>query len=379
MIARVRRGWAGLLVPVVLASVLVALGALAPGRAAAATPLLGKQVIGFSVRHRPIVAYHLGDPRRRPVLIIGQIHGDEPAGVKLANSIVHGARSVEGINLWVIPTMNPDGSVAHRRQNAHRVDLNRNWPDRWARLTGEYYSGRRPRSEPETRAMQAFLLRLRPRYVVVLHQPLYGVDTTDGGALDKAFRNRLARNLGLPRKPFRCWSICHGSLTGWYTTHRYGIAITIEFGWHPRTAYLTGKARRAIVAALGGHFGSLAAHDPQGAVTGTAKDGTVQLRGFAYDVDARGTSLRYVATRDGAVVGRGTANRPSADVNARYRLSGAHRLALDVPAAPGQHRFCLTFTNLGAGRGNAARCVTVTVPPATPTPTGSAPGVPSTP
>jgi len=358
--------------------VLVAVIAV-PGRAVAGTPLLGKQVIGFSVKHRPIVAYHLGDSRKRPVLIIGQMHGDEPAGVKVANSIVHGTRSVEGINLWVVPTMNPDGSAAHRRQNAHRVDLNRNWPDRWARLTGMYYSGRKPRSEPETRAMQAFLLRLRPKYVVVLHQPLYGVDTTDGGALDKAFRNRLARGLGLPRKPFRCWSVCHGSLTGWYTTHRYGIAITVEFGWHPRTAYLTGQARRAIVAALGGHFGSLAAHDPLGALSGTAKDGTVQLRGYTYDVDARGTSLHYVATRDGSTIGRGTANRPSADVNARYRLTGAHGLALDVPAPPGSHRFCVTLTNIGAGRGNASRCVTVEVPQPTPTPSGSSSGVASGP
>ena len=384
MDARFGRWAAAALVPVVLAGVLVVVAGWAPGRAgASATPLLGKQVIGYSVRHRPIVAYHLGDPRRRPVLIIGQMHGDEPAGVQVAGSIVRGSASIEGINLWVIPTMNPDGSAAHRRQNAHAVDLNRNWPDRWAHLTGMYYSGRRPRSEPETRAVQAFLLRLRPRYVVVLHQPLYGVDTTDGGALDKAFRDRLARGLGMPRKAFRCWSVCHGSLTGWYTTHRYGIAITIEFGWHPRTSYLTGRARRAIVAALGGSFGSLAAHDPQGSLTATVADGTVRLRGYGFDVDARGTSLRYTATQDGRAIAHGTANRPSADVDARYRLTGAHGLALDVPATAGEHRFCVTFGNLGAGRGDAARCVTVTVPDPTPTPTptptSSSPGVPSGP
>ena len=103
--------------------------------------------------------------------------------------------------------MNPDGYAAHRRQNAHRVDLNRNWPHRWTNLTGMYYSGTGPRSEPETRAMLAFLRGLRPKYVVSIHQPLYGVDTTDGGALDRAFRNRLARGLGLPLKPFRCWSV----------------------------------------------------------------------------------------------------------------------------------------------------------------------------
>ena len=56
------------------------------------------------------------------------MHGDEHAGVTVADSIIHGKVSVEGINLWVIPTMNPDGNAAHTRQNAHEVDLNRNWP-----------------------------------------------------------------------------------------------------------------------------------------------------------------------------------------------------------------------------------------------------------
>ena len=241
-----------------LALIVGVLGALtlpAAAPAAAANPsLLGSQVIGHSVRHRPIVAYHLGSRHGRPVLIVGQMHGDERAGVTLVNAILHGSRRVEGVNLWVVPTMNPDGYAAHTRQNAHHVDLNRNFPYRWAHLSGQYYSGRRAESEPESRAMAAFLRHLRPKYVVSLHQPLDGVDTTDGGAVDHAFANRLARGLGLPHRAFRCWSTCHGSMTGWYTHRRYGVAITVEFGAHPRRAYLVGRAARAIVAALGGRL-----------------------------------------------------------------------------------------------------------------------------
>src|SRR3954470_613048 len=154
--------------------------------AAAATPVLGRKIIGFSVKHRPIVAYHLGNPRStRTAVILGQMHGDEHAGVVVANSIIHGRLSIEGINLWVIPTMNPDGDAAHRRQNAHRVDLNRNWPRRWRHLTGQYYSGTKPLSEPETRAVFRFLRAVRPKRLLVLHQPLHGVDTTDGGRIDR--------------------------------------------------------------------------------------------------------------------------------------------------------------------------------------------------
>ncbi|WP_375500990.1 M14 family zinc carboxypeptidase [uncultured Jatrophihabitans sp.] len=238
------------------ATVLVGLAAAAlitvPTRQAAAGPVLQRQVIGYSVQHRPIVAYHLGNPSLRRVdVVIGQMHGDEHAGVRVVNALIRGGR-ISGVNLWVIPTMNPDGDAAHTRQNAHHVDLNRNWPVSWTRLTGQYYSGPRPLSEPESRAVRAFLLRVRPHDIVSLHQPLSGVDTTDGGAVDPALRRRLERELGLRAKPFRCHSVCHGGMTRWYTRHHYGVAITVEFGAHPSARYLTRGAPRGIVAALGG-------------------------------------------------------------------------------------------------------------------------------
>ena len=156
--------------------------------------------------------------------------------------------------MWVIASMNPDGYARHTRQNAHGVDLNRNFPTNWARLSGQYYSGPRPLSEPESRAVYRFLKRVHPRYVVSLHQPLDGVDTTAGsGPAYRTFRLALGRELGLPQKALRCWSVCHGSMSAWFHSARLGVAVeTVEFGWHPARAYLLGQARRGIVAALGG-------------------------------------------------------------------------------------------------------------------------------
>jgi protein MpaA len=216
-------------------------------------------VLGYSVQHRKIVAYHLGDPDARPVsVLLGQMHGDEPAGVVVARSILARAARLKGVNLWVIPTMNPDGDANHTRQNAHHVDLNRNWPYHWRPLTGQYYSGPHALSEPETRAVRRFLLDVRPRYVVSLHQPLHGVDADAGsGPAYRKFRNALAHNLRLPIKNFDCWSVCYGSLSSWFHARRLGVAVeTVEFGWHPARARLTGSVRHGIVAALGGHFGS---------------------------------------------------------------------------------------------------------------------------
>jgi hypothetical protein len=294
-------------------------------RAVAATPVQGKKILGYSVRHRPITAYHVGDTASRPTaVILGQMHGDEHAGVTLANSVIRATVSVEGINLWVIPTMNPDGDAAHTRQNAHHVDLNRNWPDHWTRLTGQYHSGPEPLSEPETRAMYAFLNALRPRFI------------------------------------------------GWYTTHRYGIAETVEFGWHPTIAYLTGRARSGIVAALGGHFGSLATHDPRSALNVRITAGHARLTGWAFDIDAKSVPVAYVAYRDGVRIRAAKASSASPAVNERYHLTGQHAFGFTAAAAPGRHTFCLVFTNLGAGTANPRRCATATVPGSpttTPTPT----------
>jgi murein peptide amidase A len=55
-----------------------------------------------------------------------------------------------GIQLWLVREMNPDGTAATTRQNAHGVDLNRNFPFRWQPIPDPtYYSAPHPLSEPE--------------------------------------------------------------------------------------------------------------------------------------------------------------------------------------------------------------------------------------
>jgi hypothetical protein len=203
------------------------------------------------VQGRAIRAYHLGDPTSpRKAVVLGAIHGDETAGIRVTEGIRRGA-PVHEVDLWVIPTINPDGVAHDRRQNAHGVDLNRNFPYDWGRLTGPYYSGPGPLSEPESRALRRFLDRVRPRFMVSFHQPLHGVGSDRKG---KAFQRRLSSGLGLPVRAFNCSGHCYGTMTSWYNHRHAGTAITVEFGYHPSRSWLRGAGARATVHAVLGQY-----------------------------------------------------------------------------------------------------------------------------
>ncbi len=156
-----------------------------------------KVVLGRSVQGRSIVAHRKGTPgAKHRVVLLGQIHGNERAGVTTAKKARH-LRVRSDTELWVVPTMNPDGHAARTRTNARGVDLNRNWPMNWRRTArGVTWSGPRATSEPETRVMLKFLKKVKPTYVVSLHQPFGEVGFTDDKP--KAFQRRLARDLRLP-------------------------------------------------------------------------------------------------------------------------------------------------------------------------------------
>ena len=215
--------------------------------AARAGAVIKTVVIGHSARGRAIRAYRLGQPGKPKVMLISTMHGNEGRPREILMSLVHG-RAIRGIDLWVVPTYNPDGYARHTRKNARGVDLNRNFPYHWANLDGNYESGRGPASEPETRAMMRFLRQVKPSRIISFHQPLHGVDTD---TKDRGFSRRVAHHLGLPMKSFRCGGVCHGTMTGWYNHHFRGSAVTVEYGAHPSRHVLRVSAPRQLLALFG--------------------------------------------------------------------------------------------------------------------------------
>ncbi|WP_205474506.1 M14 family zinc carboxypeptidase, partial [Nocardioides sp. SYSU D00038] len=215
----------------------------AAGTAAGAAPaprgeaVLEVRTIGRSVRGRPIRAWHLGVPDRgKPrVVLLSTMHGDEPATRRILAALRDGRR-IHGIDLWVVPVVNPDGLARGTRRNARGVDLNRNFPHRWADLDGRYESGPRPGSEPETRAVMRFLRDVRPDRLLSFHQPLHGVDTD---TKSPTFARRVARVLRLPRRSLTCGGVCHGTMTSWYNARFRGAALTVEYGARPSRRLMT--------------------------------------------------------------------------------------------------------------------------------------------
>ena len=170
------------------------------GRSGGPSAVDGSLVIGRSVQGRPIRAVRVGSARApRRVLVVGAIHGVEPAG-RAVTARLRRARPPRGVALWLVDDLNPDGAAARTRQNARGVDLNRNFPYRWRAMGHPFstnHSGAGPLSEPESQAAAALIERIKPRVTLWYHQALRLVAK---GAGDPALERLYAARSGLPRR-----------------------------------------------------------------------------------------------------------------------------------------------------------------------------------
>jgi protein MpaA len=203
--------------------VLVAATIAFAGTASAAPRVQERELLGETREGRAIRVFHEGDPDEIRILVVGCIHGDECAGVAIADRLLRGGPR-GFLDLWVVKTLNPDGRAAGTRQNSRGVDLNRNFPFSWRPgPPGRYYPGRRPLSEHESRIATRLIERIRPDITIWFHQPLALVDRSGG---DARIERRYARLVGLPLVQL---DRLHGTASSWQN-HRFrsSTAFVVE-------------------------------------------------------------------------------------------------------------------------------------------------------
>lgn len=231
--------------PSLVLPMLLALLALAPTWAEATAPVATATpaaIVGRSVEGRPIRVWHAGDRPGRPrLLVVGCIHGEECAGTDVTR-LLRTQPVAAGPDLWVVDDVNPDGRARATRQNARGVDLNRNWGAMWlpiGRRGDPQYSGPRPWSEPETRAVHALLRRLRPDVTIWFHQP-QGIVRAWGRSIPVA--RRYAR---LAAFPYRSLPWPNGTAPNWQN-HAGMISFVVELPPGPLPAATAARLASAV-------------------------------------------------------------------------------------------------------------------------------------
>jgi protein MpaA len=205
--------------------------------------------IGRSVESRPITCGRFGGggsgDRRGPLLVVGGVHGDEPASVDAVTELVVAlaAGAPAGGPVLALPALNPDGLARGTKNSARDVDLNRNFPAAnfsVSHATG-YFPGKAPLSEPETRALAELVEREPVAAVVAVHAPFACVNY-DGPAA--AWAAAVAAACGWPARSDIGYPT-PGSLGSWLGVDRGLPVLTLELPAGPYAGF-----RRQAQAAL---------------------------------------------------------------------------------------------------------------------------------
>jgi len=194
---------------------------------------------------------------RRPTLILGGFHGDEPKSVHvvrlLLDELAEYAVGQVGTSVVVVPVVNPDGYERRNRRNNRGVDLNRNFPtDDWqpGRRRSRYYGGQRAASEPETRTLIRLIDRIRPRQIITVHSISDHRFCNNFDGPGARLARLLARRNGYPVTG----SIGYptpGSFGTWAGVERQIPIVTLELPSHHSPKRCWDDNRAALLAAVG--------------------------------------------------------------------------------------------------------------------------------
>jgi murein peptide amidase A len=224
-------------------------------------------IIGRSVQGRPFELYTFG-AGAIPVLVMGAIHGNEPTSANISQGLLEelqrhpqfpplggpaqqgGPTGAMNVPIAIIPVANPDGFAAGTRVNAHKVDLNRNFPaTNWSarRRTKNNFGGQSSASEPETNALIQTIERLQPRLIISVHSMDHPTNNYDGPA--QKIAELMSRYNGYPPTPTIGYPT-PGSLGSWAGIDRQIPMITLELPRALPASQAWSNNRQAVLAAI---------------------------------------------------------------------------------------------------------------------------------
>lgn len=109
---------------------------------------IGKSGLGMNLLGIRITKFSSNDIIPKPKFkYVGNMHGDETVGREVLIRLIEDMLSrygkddrvtklIDTVDIYILPSMNPDGFKLKRRTNYLGTDLNRNFPDRFGRQTG---------------------------------------------------------------------------------------------------------------------------------------------------------------------------------------------------------------------------------------------------
>jgi hypothetical protein len=135
----------------------------------------GLKIIGHSVLRKPIYKYELGSGKTR-ILLWSQMHGNESTTTKalfdflnlLKGNSEFAKNLLNRFSFCCLPMLNPDGASLYTRENANKVDLNRD---------------SQTLSQPESKLLRETFESFKPDFCYNLHdqRTIFGV----GNGVDK--------------------------------------------------------------------------------------------------------------------------------------------------------------------------------------------------
>lgn len=130
------------------------------------------EIIGKSVLGSPIYKYQIGRGKTK-ILLWSQMHGNESTTTKalfdflnvLNSNTDFSKKMLDTFTFCCIPMLNPDGAKLYTRENANKVDLNRDSQDL---------------SQPESRVLREVFENFKPDFCYNLHdqRTIFGVGNT---------------------------------------------------------------------------------------------------------------------------------------------------------------------------------------------------------